>query len=308
MKERYKKLVFENGNARIFEAAVPKGKCFKISEGKEGELIIKTVPEITANYTRPPVPRGYEYVEGGWNDGFVIERCSDGSQFVWVPVGSLDCDGESCISPFSEKFGRRNFGNNNVFGKCTERYTKTLEAFYNSVDKYGGFYISRYVISQNDRGKPQSISGAEPWVNISCVEATDRALNFSDSVDDTVWYHRPYACEYDSVLAWFVKSGARTLEEIKKDSSGWGNYKNSKDSAGKIAKTGSNEEWCTNRIYDFAGNVREFTAEKYLSTGAVCRGGSYKHEGPVYAVGSRHACSPICKFDDIGFRVAMYIK
>ena len=117
--------------------------------------------------------------------------------------------------------------------------------------------------------------------------------------------------EYSKALDLLDDYDHRTLKEIKKDSSGWGNYKNSKDSIGCITKTGSNEEWCTNRIYDFAGNVKEFTKETYLLTGVVHRGGSYKEQGTEYAVGSRHsehAYSNICKSEDIGFRVVMYIK
>ena len=117
--------------------------------------------------------------------------------------------------------------------------------------------------------------------------------------------------EYSKALDLLDDYDHRTLKEIKKDSSGWGNYNNSKDSIGCITKTGSNEEWCTNRIYDFAGNVKEFTKETYLLTGVVHRGGSYKEQGTEYAVGSRHsehAYSNICKSEDIGFRVVMYIK
>ena len=44
-------------------------------------------------YKKPPIPEKYSYVLGEWNTGFVIQRNCDGSQFVWIPVGSLKANG-----------------------------------------------------------------------------------------------------------------------------------------------------------------------------------------------------------------------
>jgi len=38
-------------------------------------------------YETPPILDGYKYVSGKWNNGFIIERIQDESQFVWIPVG-----------------------------------------------------------------------------------------------------------------------------------------------------------------------------------------------------------------------------
>ena len=80
---------------------------------------------------------------------------------------------------------------------------------------------------------------------------------------------------------------------------------------GKFSSLKAIHKYLFEDIYDFAGNVKEFTKETYLLTGVVHRGGSYKEQGTEYAVGSRHsehAYSNICKSEDIGFRVVMYIK
>ena len=161
--KRYEKFVFE----------AEKGITFDVSEGTNGELIIRALNITTTNvyskdYVNPPIPEGYQYVWGEWNNGFVIERCSDGSQFVWIPVGSLDSNGTLDGVYFSEKFGRRNYMNDvfsyNEFNEPIDsEFFEQLE----SVKKYGGFYISRYNISKGSIGKPQSVKGLIPWVNIS---------------------------------------------------------------------------------------------------------------------------------------------
>ena len=73
--KRYEKFVLE----------AEKGITFEVSEGTSGELIIRALNIATANvystnYVNPPIPEGYKHVCGEWNNGFVIERCSDGSQ------------------------------------------------------------------------------------------------------------------------------------------------------------------------------------------------------------------------------------
>ena len=60
------------------------------------------------NYTNPPIPEGWEHVEGKWDTGLVIEDFK-GNQFVWVPVGFLDANGTLDGTNFTEKFGRRNY-------------------------------------------------------------------------------------------------------------------------------------------------------------------------------------------------------
>ena len=96
--KRYEKFVLE----------AEKGITFEVSEGTSGELIA-TANVYSTNYVNPPIPEGYKHVCGEWNNGFVIERCSDGSQFVWIPVGSIDSNGTLDGEHFSEKFGRRNY-------------------------------------------------------------------------------------------------------------------------------------------------------------------------------------------------------
>lgn len=260
------------------------------------------------NYVNPPIPEGYKHVCGEWNTGFVIERWSDGSQFVWVPVGSLDANGTLDGKSFDEKFGRRNY-NNNVFARTdfheilTEDFVNQLE----SVKKYGGFYISRYHISKNkEKGKPQSVKGEKPWTDIKYKDAKSIAKAFERK--DAVTSHLTFGAEYDSVLEWFIKSKKKTRKEITKNSTKWGNYWNSKNSARTILETGNCEVGCVNNICDMAGNVEEWTQEKNDASFCVIRGGSYRNEGKHYPVACRLFDYSNNSGSTIGFRVVLCIQ
>ena len=298
--KRYEKFVLEAEEGIIFE----------VSEGTSGELIIRALNIDKANvysenYANPPIPEGYKHIYGAWNNGFVIERCSDGSQFVWIPVGSLDSNGTLDGVSFTKKFGRRNYQNNEFSErKFHETLTDEFALQLESVKKYGGFYISRYNISKNKKtGKPQSVKGAMPWIDINFDNAKEVASIIEDN--EAVKSHLIFGAEYDSVLEWFIKSNARTHGEIVEDSTKWGNYLNTKNSPKKVVETGSREEWCTNNIYDFAGNVEEWTQEQNGGF-HVTRGGFFSDNGNDYPVTYRHYFYP--NFSYNGFRATLYIK
>ena len=322
--KRYEKFVLE----------AEKGITFRVKKGVGGELKIKALNRAnvySGTYANPPIPEGYKHICGEWNDGFVIERDSDGSQFVWVPVGYLDSngalDGISCADEllipagyssiyvsgilnkpsYTEKFGRRTYYCN-VF---EERFFHEPSSFelamqVENVREYGGFYISRYNISKSSKGKPQSVKGVMPWVNINFEDAREVASTIEDN--RTVESHLTFGAEYDSVLEWFIESNARTRSEIEEDSTNWGNHENTENSPKKVVETGSREAWCTNNIYDFSGNVSEWTQEKYENKDLyyyVLRGGNYQDKG--IPVAARDFTTNSC-FDCIGFRATLYIK
>lgn len=259
-------------------------------------------------YSNPPIPYGYKYVEGEWNNGFVIERCKDGSQFVWIPAENLEPNGTLEGVVFSDRFGRRDFSFE-LFSsdKFEEPLTHELQKQRESVKNYGGFYISRYNISRNkENGKPQSVKGAMPWVNIECNTAKKIASNWDGG--DKVSGHLVFGTEYDSVLQWFNETGTRTIRDIQTDSSTWGNFRTTENSPKKIVETGSNEKWCTNKIYDFAGNVSEWTQEIYAENQYVYRGGNYNSLGILYPVSTRCYNYLDYKNEKIGFRIALCIE
>lgn len=312
----------ENRHTKIvFEAE--KNITFEVSEGTNGEIIIRAsnvasnktshvelVDHYSKLYETPIIPEGYKHICGEWNSGFVIERQTDKSQFVWVPVGSLYPDGTlDGGKNFSEKFGRRNYQHDEFSdsGFCEALEGELLEQ-YESVKKYGGFYISRYDISKSSKGKPQSVKGVMPWVNIYFDDAKEIAAMMEEN--ETVKSHLIFGAEYDSVLAWFVKSKAKNLKDVARDSAEWGNYINTERSLQKVLLTGSSEKWCVNGIYDLTGNVSVLTQEENNKRMGyrVVRGGNFHQFGDICPATFRTWITTYSSNLTTGFRVALWIK
>lgn len=181
----------------------------------------------------PYIPEGFTYVEGEWNNGFVIQDENE-NQYVWVP-----CTNKTEAEDGIEKLERRNFSNEPFISKdlCIN---EGCEKFINSSFENGGFYISRYEIGiENDK----YVSKADKKVlsNITKKEATEivNKMNTNEKLNSELI--NGYA--YDTVLAWL---------------------KNTNDI--KISKYEDTESLLTgrekyNNIYDFIDNIMEMTSE-----------------------------------------------
>ena len=145
-----------------------------------------------------------------------------------------------------------------------------------------------------------------PWVNINFDDAKKIASTIEDN--EAVKSHLTFGAEYDSALEWFIKTEVKTLAEIAEDSTEWGNHWNTENSLREVVETGSREEWCVNNIYDFAGNVNEWTQEQHGSWLSTIRGGFCYSNGVNYPVAYRYYDNPINDFRDTGFRATLYIK
>lgn len=327
----------------VLELEAPNGITFEVLNEKDGKVIIKAnvdnssfcvqncskqthlLPKETAiqhivdtslkgNYANPPIPSGYIYIHGSWKDGFVIERESDESQFVWIPVGFLDPNGtlDNGVS-FNSKFGRRRYHDENreIFSRkyFYEPLTEELQMQIKSVEKYGGFYISRYNISMSKYGNPQSKRCEIP---LECTR--DKILQLASSFEntDTIKSHLTYGSEYDSVLEWLMKSRKKSYDSIVIDSTSWGNYfhEEQQNDCIKPQLTGISDAWCVNNLYDFAGNVTDLTQEEFeFSKARVRRGGNYKDSGKTFAAATRR----VSKWDwphtdKYGFHIVLYLK
>ena len=282
-----------NGNKAIVPqgwtvSGVPKENTIL---GKDKSLVIYKIPSSI-----------------NWQNSDEVEFLKETyNQFVWIPVEFLSANGTLDGELFSEKFGRRNYMNDEFFDdKFNEALNDELLEQLESVKKYGGFYISRYNISKSSEGKPQSVKGVMPWVNLNFNDAKKVASTIEDN--EAVKSHLTFGAEYDSVLDWFIKTKVKNLAEITEDSTEWGNHWNTENSPRKVVETGSREEWCANNIYDFAGNVDEWTQEKNESSYRVIRGGDYRNVGGNYPVAYRYY-DFLCNFyRSTGFRAALYIK
>ncbi len=148
-----------------------------------------------------------------------------------------------------------------------------------------------------------------PWVTSNFEDTKKIASTIEDN--EILKSHLTFGAEYDSILEWFIESGAKTFDEIVDDSTEWGNFWNTENSPRAVVETGSRKEWCTNNICDFAGNKDEWTQEQFGSLRRVIRGGDYCNSGNVIPVAYRYSNdlnSDNYVHDGHGFRAALCIK
>ena len=157
-----------------------------------------------------------------------------------------------------------------------------------SIKTYGGFYIGRYELSEAGVQKNQPTLTTASWYNLYNA-CKDTKLQASDKVKTgMIW-----GCQWDVTMNWLISSGEKTSDEVNKDSSSWGNYKDStgnakvvvtengteKNKYGEQQNTGSSEYWKANNIYDLAGNCYEWTQEAFSTNYRADRGGSCREVG-----------------------------
>ena len=341
MVSRYKKFVFETEegitmanryNKFVFEAA--EGITFDVSERTRGagEYAEVLSMYVDNNGNKAVVPQGWtvhgvakeniiwgkdkglviyhipkKKVSGiNWQNPYEVEilmRTYD--QFVWTPAGLLTANGTLDGIHFNEKFGRMNY-RNDEFSESAYHEPLVGELLYQkeSVDKYDGYYSSRYNISKDEEtGKPRSVKGADPW---TIDFSTAKEVTSTMVQRKTVTSHLMYGAEYDTRDKWLIESGTVSTKEIAEDSTELGNYFDNRNYPGKIVKTG--EDGCINNIYGCAGNLKEWTQEQNSRSFPVLRGGFYYDNGYNYPVAYRYYDFPNLNFYCTGFRATLCIK
>ena len=181
--------------------------------------------------------------------------------------------------------------------KMAEAFVTDSSEMIASIKKYGGFYIGRYELSKEGVQKNQPTLTNTNWYNLykKCKE-----LNASDKVETRmIW-----GCQWDVTMNWLISSGAKTSNEVNKDSSSWGNYNNTSVKAndgttvlkanGTSAKlnTGKTTFTMANNIYDLAGNCLEWTQEAGSTSVRVYMGGYYNGDGSFYPASDRNGYIP----------------
>lgn len=268
-----------------------------------------------------PIPEGFKCKEGTVANGFIYasESIVDKGlvvyselygEFVWIPVSV-------------EQFKKTEFNRERtIFAKDLEKYG-SLAGFAmgfrgssfgycpgsdlahqkQSVEKYRGFFISRYHISKGIDGKPQSRKGFIPWVDIEY----DEAYEVSKFVKmDGVTSHLILGEEFDCMLNWC----GYYVDLLTKNCINLGNidWTFSIHQKNFITKTGEKDIWQSKHIYDWVGNVYSWTQEKdsYPGNYETCyliRGASFREQHPPgRRVRERR------KKDDLGFRVCLTIN
>lgn len=286
-----------------------------------------TINGEAPTYFNPVIPKGFKAVNtataiwpNGWDNGLVIEDTA-GNQFVWVPV-----DGTKVT-----------YQKNNTYPGGVTAANTTDDALpagitneNDQVTKYGGFYLARYEAMLDYHGGDMRIA-SRPSKNgsnalVSFTQAFDgytiNNINYGDAKreceqmatkyeysTDAVVTGLPTGKQWDTACNW-ISSVANVL-----DGNAWGNYYTSIPPASTgnyqqavVKPSGSNENWKAKNIYDFAGNLYEWTSEKY-STSFLIRSGGFHGSGGINNPANRlTGYSNTYIAYNLGFRAVLYIK
>ena len=289
------------------------------------------------------IPEGFYYVGGTKDEGLVIsdvigddlDNSKHGNQFVWVPVDNysefvrIEGYENGVLQSYLTNSGEAN--ETGINAKITESATTQNEAqeMYESVKNYGGFYIGRYEAGKDTSGKVVTQKGVDVYNNVTWSKNTqmneeletentqDGAIELARSFDDihnytSVTSTLTYGVQWDAIMRWMQNEPNLTGGKYVQDSTGMGWYNYNFQSGNSTHKTGINLNGGDNKvknIYDLAGNVWEWTMESYNTDCRIYRGNSYAHMGDVYPVSNRlHAYPSLNNYDDLGFRVALYLN
>ena len=198
----------------------------------------------------------------------------------------------------SDTYYKTILGKTGTKEQLAQLFADEYKAMIESVSKYGGFYIGRYELSEAGVQKDKATLTSTNWYNLykKCTE-----LKASDKVKtQMIW-----GCQWDVTMNWLISSGAKTSDEVNKNSSTWGNYSNYntannytegtagyEKNAGSLQNTGSSENWKANNIYDLAGNVEEWTQEANNTSNRAIRGGYCFYNGSFHPASDRYNGNP----------------
>ena len=227
-----------------------------------------------------------------YDNGQTTGTTPDFNEYVWIPIPNFDEDFKRTAWTIGTSSTPQNLANESTEDAYWEdTTTQEYQNMLASVENYKGFYIGRYEASQGANDIAQSKRNTSPWIEV----AQTTAITACASNTITANMHLMYGVEWDSVLNWLIgnaeiskesseDSTEMTIDDIQTNSCSWGNYSDSTGDAetnsGSKRNTGYSEYWKANNIYDLAGNVYEWTQEKYSTgTSRASRGGIFSTNG-----------------------------
>ena len=230
---------------------------------------------VFENCKNPYIPEGFEYVEGKWNTGFVVQDEKE-NQYVWIPCTNIK-NNENI-----EILKKSNFSNI-AFIKSFDCYEENYEDFLISVLTNGGYYISRFEIGKDEDGNPVSKLGYELFNNVTKGEAVKLSKDMQKNINSRLI--NGYA--YDTAFSWILKEENVEVMNINSSNliTGTKSYKN---------------------IYDMLDNIYEFTSEEcygeYIYRGIIPDTKYMENNG----FDNRLSCDDNYINENIGFRTMLY--
>ena len=303
-------------------------KAFKEKVGKVLSTTDNTEIKDAKN-NKIVVPAGFKIIEGATtvDKGIVIEDVTEtatkGSQFVWIPVGTIiKSDGTTATitlgrydfdattgkeSAYSGSYIEEDANDTPTLKKYGNTIAKNITKFKNSVATNGGYYIGRYeartVTARNAAGNALTQiteKGTENVYNyVTQLQAAQLSQNMYNSDKFTSDLINSYA--WDTAIVFIQNCGTNTK------------YSRQNRLNTSLAQTGTNSLTDTSKIdvqcniYDMASNIVEWTTETsgYSSYPCVSRGGYYNDSD--YCTSGRDYNNTSVSSSRVGFRPLLYL-
>ena len=303
-------------------------KAFKEKVGKVLSTTDNTEIKDAKN-NKIVVPAGFKIVEGATtvDKGIVIEDVTEtatkGSQFVWIPVGTItksdgttatitlgryDFDSTTGVeSAYSGSYIEEDANDTSTLKKYGNIIAKNIRNFKNSVATNGGYYIGRYeartATARNAAGNALTQiteKGTENVYNyVTQLQAAQLSQNMYNSDKFTSDLMNSYA--WDTATVFIQNCGTNSKYSRQ----------NSLNTA--LLQTGTNSLTDTSKIdvqcniYDMASNIEEWTTETSYDSDSPCvyRGG-YCISSNVFT--SNRSNSYTSGRGNVGFRPLLYVN
>ena len=176
-----------------------------------------------------------------------------------------------------------------------ETMVSDYEEMIASLEKYKGFYIGRYELSENGE-KTGATQTGEDWYTL--YKNCTTLASGSKVKTRMIW-----GLQWDATCNWLDSSGFSIT-----DSSTWGNHSNNTaNGAGSKQNTGFSESWKANNIYNFAGNCVEWTQEADSTDDRAGRGGASSGDGSSFPASYRLSVYPAGADPELGSRPTLYL-
>ncbi len=326
-----------------------------------GKVVDKNTKAEDAYGNKITIPKGFKVVAHGTvagsatytysgdnipavQDGIVIENGTDGNQFVWVPVGTINNkSGDSRGTTSTITLGRYEFDSHTGALKsntpvqvasvenCTQEVTintyykelstsrisssssenttaRDLKTFIETSLANGGYYIARFEAS-GTASKITSKYNQTVLGNITQPNAAKAAREMYGEVKEN--NELVYASDLVNSYAWDTAIIFIQTYATGEDASSYA----SKNKSTSFANTGkNNDKYCN--IWDMSGNAYEWTTEystysfdRYFNP-CVFRGGFYSTaDGEAYGYTSyRYHHYTTTSLSNIGLRPLLYVK
>ena len=266
-------------------------------------------------------------------DGLVIIDKNE-NEFVWVPVENFNEFEREDFGTETQKWWTGIFvvnepSRNNMYEPKADGLAEDteVEKMYKSIRENRGFYVGRYEAGTTAssgsgiRGKLVIKKGANVYNNIGFADTDDMTDETGGAVEvaremyneekgDSVTSVLIYGVQWDAIMRWIQNIPNLTEGRYVQDSIGMGWYSDNYAIGNSTHQTGielDGEKNKVKNIYDLAGNVAEWTMERYGNTNRIARGGSFYSSGSKFPASYRHGNSSSHSYSDIGFRIALYL-